>query len=247
MPNKPPCRILIKPVAGGQTSPAGQASPGAASPPILANAADFYRTKPVLDRRVHILGVGNVGSFIVHAIRGIPNPPPVTLLFPRWERLNEWKESPQRLSLVTEGDTEIRDGYDAEVSIPRIRFHGKEVGLSNSTAEEGSILQEPQTLSGESTEPISSLIVCSKAPMVLQGLSAVKHRLHKDSVILFLQNGMGIVDEVSREIFPDPATRPHYMLGINSHGVHSAPPSAKPRPHSPSSKKPNCTSSPPTP
>ncbi|KAF1365615.1 hypothetical protein EJ07DRAFT_94471 [Lizonia empirigonia] len=190
---------------------------------MLARAADFYRTKPVLDRRVHVLGVGNVGSFIAHAIRGIPNPPPVTLLFPRRERLKEWTDSSQRLALVTEGDTEIRDGYDAELAIPRVRFHGKEVGLSSSEAEGGASFREPQTLQGESTGPISSLIVCSKAPMVLQGLSAVKHRLHRDSVVLFLQNGMGIVDEVNREIFPDPATRPYYMLGINSHGMHSSP------------------------
>lgn len=200
-----------------------QATPSAATaPPALASAADFYRSKPVLDRRVHLLGVGNVGSFIAHAIRGIPNPPPVTLLFPSWDRLNAWKESPQRLSLVTEGDTEIREGYDAELAIPRVRFHGKEVGLSSIKSEDSSE-QEPQTLEGESTEPISSLIVCSKAPVVLQGLSAVKHRLHRDSVVLFLQNGMGVVDEVNRDIFPDPATRPHYMLGINSHGMHSSP------------------------
>lgn len=163
------------------------------------------------------MGVGNVGSFIAHGLRGIPNPPPVTLIFSNWDKLNEWNDSPKRLSLVTDGDTEARDGYDAELAIPRIRYHGKEVGLS--TATEGS---SAQSLDGESTGPISSLIVCTKAPFVLQGLSAVKHRLHKDSVVLFLQNGMGTVDEVNREIFPDPATRPHYMLGINSHGMHSA-------------------------
>ena len=200
------------------------ASSGPTSPlPVLANAADFYRTKPVLDRRVHVLGVGNVGSFVAHAIRGIPNPPPVTLLFPSWERLNAWRESPQRLSLVTEGDTEMRDGYDAELAIPRVRFHGKELGLSSTRAGEGSSFHEPQTLDGEATAPISSLIVCSKAPVVLQGLSAVKHRLHRDSVVLFMQNGMGILDDVNRDIFPDPHTRPHYMLGINSHGMHSSP------------------------
>ncbi|KAF2626066.1 hypothetical protein BU25DRAFT_432614 [Macroventuria anomochaeta] len=213
-----------KEAAAAAAAANGQApSRETAGPPVLASAADFYRTMPVFDRRVHILGVGNVGSFIAHAIRGTPNPPPVTLLFPSWERLNGWKDSPQRLAVVTEGDTEVRDGYDAELAIPRIRFHGKEVGLSNSKAEEGRSFQEPQTLDGESTAPISSLIVCSKAPVVLQGLSAVKHRLHRDSVVLFLQNGMGVVDEVNRDIFPDPASRPYYMLGINSHGMHSSP------------------------
>jgi 2-dehydropantoate 2-reductase len=171
------------------------------------------------------MGVGNVGSFIAHALRGIVNPPPVTLIFARWEKLNEWKESPQRLALVTDGDVETRDGFEAEIAIPRIRYHGKEVGLDIASADSIGGLQtgEPLHLVGESTEPIGSLIICSKAPYVLQGLSSVKHRLHKDSVILFLQNGMGVIQEVNREIFPDPATRPHYMLGINSHGVHMSP------------------------
>jgi 2-dehydropantoate 2-reductase len=171
------------------------------------------------------MGIGNVGSFIAHALRGILNPPPVTLIFARWEKLNEWNDSPQRLTLVTDGDAEIRDGFDADIAIPRIRYHGKEVGLNIASADtiEGLQRGEPQHLSGESTEPISSLIICSKAPYVLQGLSSVKHRLGPDSVVCFLQNGMGVIEEVNREIFPDPATRPHYMLGINSHGMHTLP------------------------
>lgn len=202
-----------------------------AIPKMSSNAADFYRTKPVLDRRIHVMGVGNVGSFVAHALRGIPNAPPITLIFSHWEKLNRWNESPQRLTLVTDGDSEIREGFDAELAIPRIRFHGKEVDLNSTSTESaestegtsGAPQQTPQSLSGESTEPISSLIICSKAPYVLQGLSAVKHRLHKDSVVLFMLNGMGTVEEVNREIFPDPATRPHYMFGINSHGMHNTP------------------------
>jgi 2-dehydropantoate 2-reductase len=195
-------------------------------PKTPRNAADFYRAKPVLDRRIHIMGVGNVGSFVAHALRGLPNPPPVTLIFSRWDKLNEWTESPQKLTLVTEGDSEIREGFEAEIAIPRIRYHGKEVGLNASSAvpvesDYGSGKQQ-EALAGESTEPIRSLIICSKASFVLQGLSSVKHRLNKDSVILFLQNGMGIAEEVSKDIFPDPATRPYYMLGINSHGVNNA-------------------------
>jgi 2-dehydropantoate 2-reductase len=177
----------------------------------------------VFDRRIHILGVGNVGTFVAHALRGLVNPPPVTLIFSKWDKVNEWNESPKRLTLVTDGDSEIRDGYDAELAIPRIRYHGKEVGLSGSSAvSTGNSPFGEEILEGESTAPIRSLIICSKAPNVLQSLSAVKHRLDKHSVILFLQNGMGIAEEVSREIFPDPATRPHYMLGINSHGVNNA-------------------------
>lgn len=190
-------------------------------------AADFYRAQPVIDRRIHIMGVGNVGSFIAHSLRGLPNPPPVTLIFSKWDKFDEWRGSSQRLTLVTDGDAEIRDGYDAEIAIPRIRYHGKEVGLfSDDTVPlEGRSTLEGQPermLEGESAEPIRSLIICSKASFVLQGISSVRHRLDKDSVILFLQNGMGTAEEVTKKIFPDPATRPHYMLGINSHGVNNA-------------------------
>ncbi|KNG45843.1 2-dehydropantoate 2-reductase [Stemphylium lycopersici] len=166
------------------------------------------------------MGIGNVGKFIAHALRGVPNAPPVTLIFPRWDRLKEWNESPQKLTLITDGDAEVQEGYDAELAIPRLRYHGEEVGLVASSTEK---VGHVNILEGESTEPISSLIVCSKASFVLQGLSSVKHRLSPDSVILFLQNGMGIVEQVNREIFPDPAARPHYMLGINSHGMHASP------------------------
>lgn len=188
------------------------------------NAADFYRTKPVMDRRIHVMGIGNVGTFVAHAIRGIPNPPPVSLIFSYWDKRNQWENSPQKLKLITDGDIEVRDGYDAEIALPRIRSHGKEVGLSSEPAEGATRAEDSSSriFSGESTEPISSLIVCHKAPHVLSALSSVKHRLHKDSVILFLQNGMGTVEEVNREIFPDPATRPYYMLGINSHGLNNA-------------------------
>jgi 2-dehydropantoate 2-reductase len=182
--------------------------------------ADFYRRQPVLDRRIHIIGLGNVGIFIAHALRGIPNPPPVTLLFGGWPKLNQWNDSQRRLALITQGDAEVRDGFDAELAIPRVRYHGHEVGLTSSSVE---TTRAPQILPGESTEPISSLIVCSKAPYVLQAISSVKHRLNKDSVVCFLQNGMGVIDQVNTHVFPDPESRPHYIIGINSHGMHAPP------------------------
>ncbi|KAL1612109.1 2-dehydropantoate 2-reductase (Ketopantoate reductase) (KPA reductase) (KPR) [Paraconiothyrium brasiliense] len=190
------------------------------------NPAAFYRAQPVRDRRIHIMGLGNVGYFVAHSLKGIPNAPPVTLVFHNRDRLKEWEESPRRLQCITDGDAERREGYEAELAIPRLRYHGKELGINISDAspegssEQAEALQEPKLAHGESSEPISSLILCMKSTQVLSALSSVKHRLHKESVICFLQNGMGTVEEVNKEIFPDVATRPHYMVGINSHGMH---------------------------
>jgi 2-dehydropantoate 2-reductase len=130
--------------------------------------------------------------------------------------MNKWNKSPQTIGLVTDGDFEKQGGFDAEMISPRRRFHGNEIIL------EGDGTAAP-IREGESAEPITSLIVCTKAPMVLQSLSAVKHRLNKDSVVLFLQNGMGTIEEVNREIFPDPETRPRYMRGISTHRTNLHP------------------------
>lgn len=64
----------------------------------------------------------------------------------------------------------------------------------------------------------------TKAHQTVSAIDAIRHRLTPESTILFLQNGMGIVEEINRELYPDPETRPNYMLGINSHGVNSPSP-----------------------
>ena len=68
---------------------------------------------------------------------------------------------------------------------------------------------------------ISSLIVSLRSKDVLV-LARIAHRLGKESVILFVQNGMGYIEDVNEEIFPDPGTRPTYIIGVASHGVNRA-------------------------
>jgi 2-dehydropantoate 2-reductase len=53
----------------------------------------------------------------------------------------------------------------------------------------------------------------------VQALSLLKHRIGSDSVIALLQNGMGIYDELCAQIWPEPATRPFFILGTTTHGV----------------------------
>jgi 2-dehydropantoate 2-reductase len=72
-----------------------------------------------------------------------------------------------------------------------------------------------------SNEPIHNLIVSVKASISVSALQGVKNRLGPDSTILFLQNGLGQIDEVNEEVFSDPETRPSYLSGVISHGVHS--------------------------
>ena len=66
---------------------------------------------------------------------------------------------------------------------------------------------------------IKSLVVCLKAPTTLSALSQLKHRIAPNSVIALLQNGMGVYDELCEKVWPEPATRPFFLLGTTTHGV----------------------------
>ena len=74
---------------------------------------------------------------------------------------------------------------------------------------------------GEQEEIIYHLIVSVKAHQTVKAIETVAHRLTRDSSILFLQNGMGIVDEVNERLFPDEKYRPTYIVGVVSHGLYS--------------------------
>lgn len=68
-------------------------------------------------------------------------------------------------------------------------------------------------------EPIECLVVTLKCHHTLTAIKQLQHRIRKESVIVLLQNGMGVYDELCREIWPDKANRPDFVLGSLSHGV----------------------------
>ena len=72
----------------------------------------------------------------------------------------------------------------------------------------------------EQEEKIHHLIVSVKAPQTVRAIQSVAHRLAYGSSILFLQNGMGVVDEVNEKVFPDEKYRPTYIVGVVSHGLY---------------------------
>lgn len=45
--------------------------------------------------------------------------------------------------------------------------------------------------------------------------------LRRDSTIVFIQKGMLIQEMVNKEVFPDPATRPNYVIGTFTHRTQS--------------------------
>ncbi|OCF35562.1 hypothetical protein I316_02615 [Kwoniella heveanensis BCC8398] len=66
---------------------------------------------------------------------------------------------------------------------------------------------------------IESLLVTLKAPQTLSAIKLLVPRLRPNSVISLLQNGLGTYQALCSEVFPDPETRPYFILGTTAHGV----------------------------
>lgn len=262
-------------------------------------------------KRIHILGVGNLGAFVAHSLAGIPNRPPITLLLHR-RQIRLWEDYDCSIEIITRSTRETRRGFEVEAvrrmlensSVSFENRPGKGEGLSNKTGAEeqdkflannliwstgdssdvnAPTLEESNTVAvdslsqdrpgdrsaseesvsgaGETSMPekevnawfaqaeqemdesqhkeqdmtaseqirtpdeqeeiIYHLIVSVKAPQTVKAIQAVSHRLNQDSSILFLQNGMGMVDEVNEKIFPNEKYRPTYVVGVVSHGLYS--------------------------
>lgn len=160
--------------------------------------------------RIYILGTGSVGKLIAHSIRSVSEPPPVTLLFHRPTFKKEFEEAGSVLKLKTGKNIEDRAGFEAELVLPERRDLGSRHTVPS---------DQRRFAHEQSDEPITNLVVSVKAPDTVAALRPILHRLSADSTILFMQNGMGVIDECNERLFPDPQTRPSYMLGVNSHGI----------------------------
>jgi len=146
--------------------------------------------------RIHVLGLGNLGRLFAHELALQPNAPPIVLLLHRPSLLEEWDEAGRKIEIITEGVTSSSSNYNVEL-----------------------VSQRP----GQE-EIIENLIVATKTLNTVKALSSLTHRLTHNSTVLFTQNGMGTIDEVTNALFPNPSSRPHYLASVTSHGVYTLAP-----------------------
>lgn len=221
-------------------------------------------------RRIHILGTGSIGKLVAHSLRGIANPPPITLIFHRYRLLEAWEESKKEITIQDDGVKVARGGFDVELMPEVRRQHGVELEggqpsvydfpddvrpheaarILEQQRTEDAVAQQQQPPEPEpdpsppahppkrrrssrskagrgdyaiSHTPIHNLIVTTKAALTVPALSAIRHRVQPTSTVCFLQNGMGVIDDVNKHLFPQEADRPNYVQGIITHGVNVPP------------------------
>ncbi|KAK3674375.1 2-dehydropantoate 2-reductase (Ketopantoate reductase) (KPA reductase) (KPR) [Recurvomyces mirabilis] len=282
-----------------------------------------YASQGDIPKRIHILGTGSIGKLVAHSLKGIADPPPVTLLLHRYPLLKAFERGNKQITIQDDDQSVSRGGFEYEL-LPEVRKqHGVEVQKNlpdvydiagedlrphkiaervreRQTSQDGKAAVEHDPSANEqvaqeapaeqhepelevqkpsvdqealerhedveqpkgevaagdphtaedtpiaeyqpfggpsrvyntsrgkggyaySSDAIHNLIVTTKAAYTVPALSTIRHRLTPESTICFLQNGMGVVDNVNKELFPDPATRPSYVQGIVTHGVNVPP------------------------
>lgn len=199
--------------------------------PSPSNPLDLPQEEPhehLLTRRIHIMGMGSIGTFIAHSLRCLPNPPPLSLTMHKPEMYEDFKHKRRVLRLInpkthindeqTEFDVDLAE-RNLETGYTYWRHISHNVGKG--IREPVHPLAEDEILpSGEVY--MHAVIVTVKSKDTVAALRSVKHRLNAKSTICLIQNGMGQIEQLNSQVFTDPATRPTYMLGIISHGVHLA-------------------------
>ncbi|KAK2813874.1 hypothetical protein FQN50_000275 [Emmonsiellopsis sp. PD_5] len=164
-------------------------------------ATRLITTTPTQSPRVHVLGLGSIGSFAAHSLAEIPSPPSITLLLHRASLLDEYRANGSQITLERNDGTIVNHSdYSFEV------LHGD--SWRSASPELSPI-----------NDTIENLILSVKGYQTVDALRPLKHRLGPNSTILFLQNGCGMIDEANEHLFADPATRPNYIIGVTSHGV----------------------------
>ncbi|PGH12528.1 hypothetical protein AJ80_06689 [Polytolypa hystricis UAMH7299] len=147
---------------------------------------------------IHILGIGNLGKLVAHSLRKSHPKTPITLLFHRPALVEEWNKAGQCIELVRDGVSDRQSGFTYE-----------------SVSEGKSQLQDAV---------IRNLVVATKSYATANALQSLRGRLIPSSTLLFLQNGIGTIDEVNSSLFNQPSSRPNYLAGIVNHGVYTTSP-----------------------
>ncbi|KAJ7293728.1 ketopantoate reductase-like protein [Mycena rebaudengoi] len=147
--------------------------------------------------RFHFLGVGPIGSLVSHHLRRAI-PPAHSIVLLHGSPFDALK-APNSFHVEAGGSYTTSENFWSET------FDGPVVRARNG---------QPITQPGDT---IDSLFVTTRAPATLHALRKLAPRLSENSTIVLLQNGLGVYDELVRNLFVNPSLRPHFIFASSSH------------------------------
>lgn len=157
------------------------------------------------DKRIYILGIGNLGILFATALSKITQRPPITLVVHRKELLEQWAAEPG-LEVTRQGAGETTKDFDIEWWTDQEPTMGPKRHVAD-----GSI--------------IHNLLVSTKASAALPEVDRLRGYLNGSSTVAFAQNGMCKLwppygEAYNKLRYPD-GNHPNWMACSVTHGVFS--------------------------
>lgn len=143
--------------------------------------------------KVHILGAGSIGSLVATSLAYAPRNPDfaVSVILRSKNKLQQYLQNGSTMKLDR--------NLGSRVTIER-QFAG---------------VTADQLKHGE----LENLVVTTPSCNSYEALKSVRHAISPATTILFVQNGMGVQEQVVSKLWPDEWQRPKIFAGITSHGV----------------------------
>ncbi|KAK9454731.1 ketopantoate reductase PanE/ApbA C terminal-domain-containing protein, partial [Dipodascopsis uninucleata] len=143
-----------------------------------------------------VLGAGSIGCFVASSLRRMRNAPLITLVMRTKESSDVMKNVAKNTILIEEPSEDNSKGTRLVAAN----------NISSCTIEEAK------------QSSIKYLIVCTKSHQTISAISLLKDQINRKSTIVLLQNGMGLVQQLLKEVWKNSDDRPNIIYGINSHG-----------------------------
>lgn len=174
--------------------------------PNSRNNGQFQSATPKdLQRRIFILGIGNLGRLYANSLGKLGEEVPVTLVLHRKSLLEHWVSEPG-IELTRHGVTEKISSFDVEWWTEEAPAHGPVREVCGG-------------------HKIANLLVATKAPDALPQVDRLRRYLDWDSTVGFVQNGMNKLWPPYGAIYSEhrfpPRQHPNWLVCVTTHGVFS--------------------------
>lgn len=145
---------------------------------------------------VHVLGVGSMGGLVAHELALAQAGLDLSVIFRTHKRLLDYQSQ------------------NSQLTVMRLNLS------SHQTTIPGTTVPQITAKAGK----IDNLIVSTKAGQTETALTPLVTKLTPESNVLFLHNGMGVVDQVAARFWPQDSQRPNLFKAISTHGAYKSSP-----------------------
>ncbi|GBE77765.1 predicted protein [Sparassis crispa] len=173
--------------------------------------------------RFHIVGgFGAIGTLVTYYLRhALPRTNAITVLHKEPGIARASRRGDGRAIIETNGVVR----WEKDISHDQIQSYsdsGREEYVAR-RLEAAAALGEEQPLfqEEEPVHTIESLILAIKANVAISIIKQLVPRLTADSTIVLLHNGMGVYEDLLKNVFRNPEHRPHIVVSSNTHGAWS--------------------------